>query len=83
MERSSAVLLVWRYFFCAHKRRGWRLVKSGIGWNARFPLHGWHPVFQPTAIVSGVTAFGGAGLLLDRYTSAINRWLSFLQRDAA
>ncbi|MFB9330594.1 protease [Paenibacillus aurantiacus] len=27
-----------------------------------------HKVFQPTAIVSGITVFGGAGLLLHRYT---------------
>ncbi|MFC5652147.1 protease [Paenibacillus solisilvae] len=28
-----------------------------------------HPVLQPTAIVSGVTVFGGAGLLLERHTA--------------
>jgi membrane protein implicated in regulation of membrane protease activity len=37
-----------------------------------------HPVFQPTAIVSGVTAFGGAGLLLDRHTTLINTMVIIL-----
>ncbi|WP_308634518.1 NfeD family protein [Paenibacillus silvisoli] len=27
-----------------------------------------HPVLQPTAIVGGITVFGGAGLLLERHT---------------
>ena len=37
-----------------------------------------HPIFQPTAIVSGVTAFGGAGLLLDRHTALSNTMVIIL-----
>lgn len=34
-----------------------------------------YPVLQPTAIVSGITAFGGAGLLLSHHTSLSNAFV--------
>ena len=41
------------------------------------------PFLQPTVLISGLTAFGGAGVLLSRYTSFSSLWVILLAAGCA